>query len=126
MKRPSRAQRIWDGAAIGASALCLAHCLGLPVLIAMLPALADLLAFPESFHLAAFAFALPASGIALLAGYRRHGLLLPAIMGAVGLLLIGWGATGGHRIAIETGLTVLGSLLLAMGHIWNWRARLAR
>lgn len=122
MGRSRGTQRIWDGAAIGASALCLIHCLALPVLIALLPALADLLAVPESFHLAALAFAVPASAVALGTGYRRHGMLLPAAIGVMGLGLLGWGALGGHAVATETGLSVLGSILLAAGHVWNWRA----
>lgn len=117
-----RVQSFWDGAAIGASMLCLIHCLALPVLIALLPALAGLLAVPEGFHLAALAFALPASALALATGYRRHGLILPALIGASGLALLGWGALGGHDLAIETGLSVIGSLTLAAGHVWNWRA----
>lgn len=114
-------QRLFDGLAIGASLLCLIHCLALPVLIALLPALASLLPIPEGFHLAALAFAVPASAIALANGYRQHGALLPAAIAALGLCLLGWGVLGGHDIATETGITVLGSVLLAGSHAYNWR-----
>ncbi|RJF93331.1 MerC domain-containing protein [Sphingomonas cavernae] len=123
MDQSRRRQRIWDAAAIGASAICLIHCLALPVLIAALPALADLLHLPERFHLAALALALPMSALALAAGWRRHGLWLPLVTGILGLLLLGWGALGGHAVAAETGLTVVGSILLTVGHVANWRAR---
>jgi hypothetical protein len=112
-----------DAAAIGASAACLVHCLMLPLLFAALPAASRLLSLPESFHLAAFAFAVPASAIAMGTGYRHHGALLPAGFGAIGLLLIGIGALGGLELLLETGVTVAGSLLLATGHLGNWRLR---
>lgn len=112
-----------DAAAIGASAACLVHCLALPLLFAALPAASYLLQLPESFHLGAFLFAIPASALAMSAGYRRHGAMLPGGFGAVGLILIGAGALGGFELMLETGVTVVGSVLLAVGHVGNWRLR---
>lgn len=125
MARSRLGQKLFDSAAIGASVLCLLHCLALPLLFALLPALAGLVAVPESFHRVALLFAIPASAIALLGGYRRHGLPLPAAIGLIGLALMIWGALGGLALAAETGLTVLGSMMLASCHIWNWRATTA-
>lgn len=110
-----------DMFAVGASAACLAHCLALPLLFALVPATTSLLDLPAWFHVAAFAFAAPASAAALLLGYRRHGALMPAIIAGIGLTLLGAGALGGFRILMETGLSVAGSLLLAFGHLRNWR-----
>lgn len=112
-----------DVAAIGASAVCLLHCLALPLLFAALPAASRLLSLPEGFHLAAFLFAIPASATAMVAGYRHHGRWWPACLGAAGLMLIGIGALAGLRLLVETGVTVAGSLLLAAGHLDNWRLR---
>lgn len=112
-----------DAFAAGASVLCLAHCLVLPLLIAAMPAAASLLALPGWFHPAAFAMAVPASAFAMLAGYRRHGTLLPVLIGAVGLILLGAGVLLGLRLAAETAVTVTGSVLLAAGHLCNWRLR---
>lgn len=109
-----------DVVAIGASVACLVHCLVLPLLLALLPALARVIAVPELFHLAAFLFATPASAWAMRVGYRYHGALLPALFGAIGLLLLGGGALGGFDLAVETGVTVLGSLLLGSAHWVNW------
>ena len=114
-----------DLAAIGASTACLIHCLLLPLLFAALPALSLLIDVPESFHAAAFAFALPASALAMIAGYKHHGAMHPIGMAAAGLLLIGTGAFAGLRLILETGLSVAGSLLLAAAHIRNWRLRKA-
>ena len=109
--------RSWfDVAAIGASAACLVHCLALPLLFAMLPAIALIIKVPETFHLGA-------SALAMLTGYRHHGAVHPLAMAAVGLGLIGAGAFGGFRLMFETGLSVVVSLILAAAHIRNWRLR---
>ncbi len=108
------------------SLLCLVHCLLLPVAIALLPAAAGWLDVPESFHLLAVAVAIPVSAIAIVAGYRRHGILIPGVMAASGLGLISIGAFAGFRNIAETVVTVLGSVLLATGHLYNWRGRFNR
>jgi hypothetical protein len=124
MKNAGDRPVLWlDAVAIGASFACLVHCLLLPLLFAALPALTRVVAVPESFHIAAFLFAIPASAWAMRAGHRHHGALLPAVFGAIGLLLLGGGALGGFDLAVETGVTVLGSLLLASAHWVNWSLR---
>lgn len=109
--------------AIGASAVCLAHCLMLPLLFALLPAASRLFAVPEAFHIGAFVLAIPASALAMRTGYRHHGIVHPVLLGLLGLILLGVGALGGQRLLIETGFTVTGSVLLAIGHLSNWRLR---
>ncbi len=111
-----------DRAAIGVSMLCLIHCLLLPVAIALLPAAAGWLDVPERFHLLAIAVAVPISGIAIVAGYRRHGFAVPGLMALIGLALIALGAVAGFRSVVETIVTVLGGLILAFGHLYNWKA----
>lgn len=115
--------RAADRLAIGSSVACLVHCLVLPLAIAVAPALARVVGATESLHLAIFLIAVPASALAMLAGYRRHGLVVPALMALIGLALIGAGALAGLRFAIETSVTVAGSLVLAAAHLWNLRAR---
>lgn len=116
--------RWFDAMAVGASALCLIHCLALPLVIAALPALAARLDLGEGFHLAVLAFALPVSGFALVEGWRRHRGVMPLIVGAVGLVLLGAGVAFEDMVAVETGVTVAGSLLLAGAHVANWRGRM--
>ncbi|MDR6850676.1 hypothetical protein J2Y54_000169 [Sphingomonas sp. BE123] len=113
----------FDGLAVGASALCLIHCLALPIVIAALPALAARLDLGEGFHLAVLAFALPVSAVALGEGWRRHRGLTPLFVGAFGLMLLAAGLAFEDWVAVETGLTVAGSLLLAGAHVANWRGR---
>ncbi len=109
--------------AVGASAVCLFHCLALPFVVAALPVLANVLDVPKSFHVIMLALALPISGFALISGFRRHGTVLPAIVGAVGLFLLAIGTLLLNKPAAETGVTVVGGLLLAGSHLKNWRLR---
>lgn len=118
---PAR-QQLFDGLAIGASGLCLVHCLVLPVLIILLPTLAAFLAVPESFHVWALVFAIPTSMLALASGYRRHHWLRPTLMALPGLILLALGALIAPTEWMETSLTVPGAILLAIGHALNWRA----
>lgn len=118
----SKRQRVLDGLAIGASALCLIHCLLLPALIVLLPMLAGYLALPEQFHVAALAFAVPTSAIALSLGYRRHHKRAAILIVLPGIALLALGAFVAPSESIETALTVPGATLLAIGHALNWRA----
>lgn len=112
-----------ERAAVGASLVCLVHCLALPLLLAALPALAALVAIPETFHVWVLAVAVPMSGFALLLGIRDHRSRLPLFIGSVGLGLLAVGALvllGGR---LETPVTVVGSLALAAAHLLNWQRR---
>lgn len=117
---PARgAARALDVAAIGLSGLCLAHCLALPVAAAFLPLLG---AWSEAewVHLAFLAAAIPVSVTALVrsGGWRKAPVASLAIAG-LGFLTVG--ALGWPTEAWETGLTVLGGLMLATAHLLNWR-----
>ena len=115
-----------ERAALGASALCLVHCIGLPLLLAALPALSSLIPVPESFHVWILAFAVPTSALALITGWRHHRRAYPLTIGAAGLVLLAIGALlllGGRW---ETPVTIMGSLCLACAHIANWRLRHVR
>ena len=113
-------QRYYDGAAIGASVLCLIHCLLLPVLIILLPALAAFLTVPEAFHLWALVFAAPASALTLGTAYGLHRSVKPALIVFPGVVLLALGALVALSESMETALTVVGALLLAIGHALNW------
>ncbi|WP_375397161.1 MerC domain-containing protein [uncultured Sphingomonas sp.] len=112
-----------ERAALGASALCLIHCLALPLILAALPTIASVLAIPESFHLWILALALPSSAIALYSGRLRHGTTYPAVLGAAGLAMLAAGAVVFAATWWDTPVTVVGSLLLATAHLTNWRLR---
>jgi len=125
-QRSTSAKNKWlDGFALCASSLCTLHCLGLPLLFALLPALAGHIDPGESFHLIMLAAAVPTSLFALMQGWRRHGAIGLLSMGAAGLALMAVGALATDSRLAETALTVLGSLMLAGAHILNWRGRIS-
>lgn len=111
-----------ETAAIGVSVVCLLHCLALPLVFAMVPALAVWITLPDEFHIYMVTIALPLSLPVLIAGYRRHFHCLPLAFGLFGLgCLIGGLAANSYMI--ETMLTVTGALILAFAHSLNWRSR---
>lgn len=121
---PVRRTEDWlEKVAIGASFLCLIHCLALPLIIAAIPLLSRLLAIPESFHLMMLTIAVPSSSIALIMGRTRHGRFWPMIVGMVGLLFLTIAALCFELTTLELPVTVAGSLGLAAAHVANWRLR---
>ena len=113
--------RLFDLSALSLSGLCLAHCLALPMLAITLPALGSW-AQAEWVHAVFVAFAIPITSLALWRAHRAHP--LPGamiVLAGAGLLLLLLGALEWPSHALETPVTVAGSLLLATAHIWNWR-----
>lgn len=111
--------RVLDGSAMSLSGLCLVHCLALPVLAALLPALGPW-THAEWVHVAIVLFAAPIAAFAL--ARPVHGERPPralTALGGLGVALLALGAFGSP--AIETPVTVAGSLCLAAAHLWNWR-----
>ena len=117
-----------DGFAVALSALCLLHCLALPLVVAGLPFLAQ---FAEShLHAQVLIFVLPLSVVALGLGYRHHRDPRIVLAGAAGMLLLIAGATVAHArfgVTADRVFTVSGSLTLAAAHYFNaYRSRHAR
>ncbi|MFW2830074.1 MerC domain-containing protein [Sphingomonas sp. ID0503] len=107
-----------DRYGVALSLLCLAHCLALPFLFAMLPAAAVVLPSSFAVHLILFGLALPISGLALALGYRRHRRLRPLLLGGIGLGLI-CGALFVASLTAEIALTVTGGLIVVTAHALN-------
>lgn len=115
----SASSSLLDASAIGLSGLCLVHCLALPVLAALTPALATWTQ-AEWIHGAVVAIAVPLSALAL---WRRGQRLVVVLPAALGLALLTLGALHWPSHAFETPITVAGSLALALAHVINWRGR---
>ena len=115
--------RLLDLSAAGLSSLCLAHCLALPLLAAVLPVFGPW-ARAEWVHAVFVLIAAPLSAGALWVnsrdGRRPPGLYAAALLG---LVLLALGAVGWPRPGLETPITVAGSLTLVSAHLWNWRRR---
>lgn len=118
---PYRWTNWFDWLSLCASSLCTLHCLALPLLFALLPALAGRLDPGESFHVLMLGLAVPTSLFALAQGWRRHRVTGLPLLGAVGLTGMAIGALATHSAVMEATWTILGSLTLAAAHIGNWR-----
>ena len=116
----SKSTRWLDSAAVGLSALCLIHCLALPLVVAGLPFLAQ---FAEGhLHAQMLVVVLPLSIIALGLGFRHHRNARIVAAGAVGMALLTLGATVAHAswgLAADRAFTIAGALLLAAAHFYN-------
>lgn len=106
--------------AAGLSALCLLHCLALPLLVTIMP-LAALAAENELVHQILVIAAVPVSlrVIWRTLATRGNRLFVGAALGGLGLLLLA--AFGEAVSAYEEPITVVGGLLLGSAHLWHWR-----
>lgn len=127
---PAARPRLADLTGLVLSFTCLIHCLALPLLLLLAPALSRWIALPEGVHAAILLLALPAAVIAMKGGWRRHRRTMPAICAAAGLGLLalglsaheGWIAVTDPEAADRL-LTSAGALTLAAAHLANWRWR---
>lgn len=111
-----------DSLGIGVSVLCALHCAAPSAFVALAPALSTTVVVSEPAGWALIASAALFASVALRQGYRRHGALHPALLGAVGFgaLIVGELIEDGGSIGVASGL--IGSLVMATGHLVNvWR-----
>jgi uncharacterized membrane protein len=109
-----------DGVAVGLSALCLIHCLALPIIVAGLPFMAQ---FADGhLHAQMLWVVLPLSIVALGLGYRHHSNLRIILAGCAGMALLTIGALVAHDhwgVAADRAFTISGALVLAAAHFYN-------
>lgn len=109
-----------DLVAIGLSAVCLVHCLLLPVAVAAVPFSHGWLGDGEAaVHWLLFGFGLVVSCWALGAGFRRHGAAVVLLVGMAGLLVMLMGATHLFERWLEASLTVAGAVIVGAAHVLN-------
>ena len=109
-----------DRLAIGLSGLCLVHCIGTSVLVLFLSTAGGALLDPR-IHEVGLVLAIILGVIGLGSGIRKHGFMLPAAVGAMGLGTMA-GSLTLHHGPEEVLYSVFGVLLLALGHDLNRRA----
>lgn len=109
-----------DGVAVGLSALCLIHCLALPLIVAGLPFLAQ---FAEGhLHAQMLVVVLPLSIVALGLGFRHHRNPHILLAGVAGMALLTIGALVAHDnwgLFADRAFTIVGALVLAAAHFYN-------
>ncbi len=109
-----------DRLGIGLSGLCLVHCLASAVLVAMLSAAGGLLLSPLV-HEVGLTLAIGLGLVALGRGVVEHGFMMPAAVGGLGLGVMS-GALSMPHDGTEAVYTIVGVVLLALGHDLNRRA----
>jgi hypothetical protein len=114
-----------DRAAITLSGLCLIHCLGTALLVAMTATAASAFLNPL-IHEIGLALAIGLGVLALGSGLFSHGRKMPLLIGALGLCAMAYALSLKHGVAGEVVFTILGVCLVAIGHSLNWRAQTGR
>ena len=114
----------FDKAAISFSALCIAHCLLLPIGLALLPSVAIIgVLSDELFHSLLIVLIIPTSLVALSLGCRLHKSWLVFLLGAAGMSILVLTAFFAHDFLgeqLEKVATILGAILIAASHAQNF------
>ncbi len=110
----------WDNLGIGVAGLCLAHCLGTTVLLAVAASATSVLGNPI-IHETGLFLALIFGSIALGKGVLEHGFMMPAAIGGLGIGIMAGAMSVPHGPS-EVVFTILGVAILALGHDLNRRA----
>ena len=114
---------IVDKFAISASAICAVHCLTLPILVGVFPALSTTLLGEEAFHVLLLWMVIPLSLFSLSLGCKRHKSPFVILFGACGLVILTFTALLGHDLLGETGeriATLAGAAAIASAHVRNY------
>jgi hypothetical protein len=109
-----------DRLAIGLSGLCVAHCLITAVLLTAMSSLGGVLLHPVV-HEAGLGMAIALAGLALGRGFLAHGYVMPVWVGTFGLGVMLGALTLDHGWQ-ETIFSIIGVLIVALGHDLNRRA----
>jgi hypothetical protein len=106
-----------DRIAMGLSGLCLVHCVATAILLGVLASAGGLLGQPIV-HEVGLTLAMIIGAVALGRGVREHGFILPAMVGLIGLSIMGYALTLPEGGA-EPIFTMAGVFVLALGHRLN-------
>jgi hypothetical protein len=111
----------WDVWGQWLSLLCMAHCLLLPLVLGLLPAMLGRTLEETPFHLGAVALAAVVGGVGFVSGFRQHRDWHVLMLGGSGLGLLVFAQSVLHEGPVETGVTVAGCTVLMVAHGLNRR-----
>jgi FtsH-binding integral membrane protein len=117
-------QSITDKTAISLSLACTIHCLVLPLIAVFLPSFIAIPLQDEAFHMWMIIGVVPVSAYALTMGCKKHKRYKILLVGSIGLLILSVVAFLGHELLgedLEKTFTVIGAIIIAVAHIWNYR-----
>ncbi len=107
--------------AIGLSGLCLAHCILSAVIVTVLATAGGVLLHP-AIHEIGLMLAMSLGAVALGRGVLQHGYAMPVWVGSLGLGVMAGALTLPHDGGYETIYSILGVMIVALGHDLNRRA----
>ena len=110
-----------DRLAIGLSGLCLAHCILSAMIVTALATAGGVLLHP-AIHEIGLILAMSLGAIALGRGVLQHGYAMPVWVGSLGLGVMAGALTLPHEGGYETIYSILGVMIVALGHDLNRRA----
>lgn len=112
-----------DKVAISASGVCAIHCLALPIILSVFPAVSGVFIGEEAFHVWLIWTVVPLSVLSLLVCCRRHNSAMVIYCGVAGVSILIVSAFLGHEILGEIServSTVTGAVILALAHMKNF------
>lgn len=118
------ASKYFDQIAIALSAVCIVHCLAVPIAIAVLPIAALTAGGEEHFHELMLWLVVPTTFAGFGLGFRVHRSVRLVVFGAASLAIVVTASIWGHSHwpeSIEIIVSVLGSLALGVAHWKNFR-----
>ena len=111
---------LMDRMAIAVSGLCVVHCIASAVLVTLLASAGGLLVSPV-IHEVGLTIAITLGAVALGRGVLEHDFMMPSAVGGLGLGVMA-GSLGMPEGFVGTSYTIVGVLILALGHDLNRRA----
>ena len=117
----TRGRFSWDTIGVGASTLCLIHCVLTPIALAFAPVLSEFLPGDTFVHRVIIVVVVAIGLFAFVPGYRKHRKWIVFLPMVVGVWAIGLGAFGGSFMGplAEKCITILGSTLVITAHGLN-------
>jgi len=111
----------WDAWGQGLSLLCMAHCLLLPLVLGLLPAMMGRALEEAPIHLAMVMLAAVVGGVSFVTGFLQHRDWHVLMLGASGLGLLVLAQSVLHEGLAEMGVTLAGGSMLLVAHGLNRR-----
>jgi|HubBroStandDraft_4_1064222.scaffolds.fasta_scaffold814906_1 hypothetical protein len=123
MNTPETVQRGvgWDAIGVGASTLCLIHCVLTPIALSFAPVLSEVFPGDTAVHRVVIVLVVAIGLLAFIPGYRKHRKLIVFLPMVAGVWAIGLGAFGDSFMGplAEKCITILGSTLVITAHGLN-------
>lgn len=112
-----------DKFAVSTSTICIIHCIALPFVISVFPALGISIMSDEAFHVLLLWVVIPLSAFGITLGCKRHKDITVLSGGILGVGILAFAALVGHDLLGENGermLTLVGAFIIAIAHMRNF------